>query len=131
MGKIYHSIVELVGNTPLLELDNYEKKLGLHAHILAKLEYYNPAGSVKDRIALGMIQAAERDGSLEGKTTLVEMTTGNTGIGIAAIAAAKALTAWPDAAEPEGVDAAEPDELKPDKVAGLMSAARISAAARW
>ncbi|MBQ2530556.1 MAG: cysteine synthase family protein [Treponema sp.] len=89
MGKIYHSIVELVGNTPLLELDNYEKKLGLHAHILAKLEYYNPAGSVKDRIALGMIQAAERDGSLEGKTTLVEMTTGNTGIGIAAIAAAK------------------------------------------
>lgn len=89
MGKIYHSIVELVGNTPLLELDSYEKKLGLEAHILAKLEYYNPAGSVKDRIALGMIEAAEEAGKLNKDSILVEMTTGNTGIGIAALAAAK------------------------------------------
>ena len=89
-GKIHHSIEELVGNTPLVELDNYEKQEGLNAHIIAKVEYFNPIGSVKDRIALGMINDAEKKGLITpGKTTLVETTSGNTGIALAAFAAAK------------------------------------------
>ena len=86
---IYQSLTDLVGKTPLLELTNYEKKNGLEATILAKLEYFNPAGSVKDRIAKAMIEEAEASGKLKPGATLIEPTSGNTGIGLAAIAAAK------------------------------------------
>lgn len=89
MGKIYHSIVELIGHTPLLELERYQATEGIGAHILAKLEAYNPAGSVKDRPALHMIEAAEREGRLKPGGTIIEGTSGNTGIGLAAIGAAK------------------------------------------
>ena len=87
--KIYQSLTDLVGKTPLLELTNYEKKNGLEATILAKLEYFNPAGSGKDRIAKAMIEEAEASGKLKPGATLIEPTSGNTGIGLAAIAAAK------------------------------------------
>ncbi|MDE7158927.1 MAG: cysteine synthase A [Clostridiales bacterium] len=86
---IYHSIFELVGGTPLLELGNYEKKHGLQAKILGKLEYFNPAGSVKDRIAKAMIEDAEARGELKVGSVIIEPTSGNTGIGLAAVAAAK------------------------------------------
>lgn len=89
MGKVYESITELVGKTPLLELKNYEKKHGLEAKLLVKLEYYNPNQSVKDRIAFAMIEDAEKKGLLKPGYTIVETTSGNTGIGLAAIAAAK------------------------------------------
>lgn len=89
MAKIYESIAELVGRTPLLELKNYEEKHNLKAKILVKLEYYNPNQSVKDRIALAMIEDAERTGRLKKGDTIIELTSGNTGIGLAAIAAAK------------------------------------------
>ena len=89
MSKIYKSATELIGNTPLLELTNLEKKYDLKAKILAKVEYFNPAGSVKDRIAKEMIEAAEKDGKLKEGSTIIEPTSGNTGIGLAAIAAAK------------------------------------------
>lgn len=89
MGKVYQSIAELVGRTPLLELVNYEKKNYLEAKILVKLEYYNPNQSVKDRIALAMIEDAEKKGLLKPGYTVVETTSGNTGIGLAAVAAAK------------------------------------------
>lgn len=89
MGKVYESITELVGRTPLLELKNYEKKHGLEAKLLVKLEYYNPNQSVKDRIACAMIEDAEKKGLLKPGYTIVETTSGNTGIGLAAIAAAK------------------------------------------
>lgn len=89
MAKIYESIAELVGRTPLLELKNYEKKHDLKAKILVKLEYYNPNQSVKDRIALAMVEDAEKRGLLKQGYTIVETTSGNTGIGLAAIAAAK------------------------------------------
>lgn len=89
MAKIYESITELVGRTPLLEIKNYEKKYALQAKILVKLEYYNPNQSVKDRIALAMIEDAEQKGLLKPGYTIVEITSGNTGIGLAAIAAAK------------------------------------------
>lgn len=89
MGKVYESITELVGKTPLLELKNYEKKHGLEAKILVKLEYFNPNQSVKDRIAYAMIEDAEKKGLLKPGYTVVETTSGNTGIGLAAIAAAK------------------------------------------
>lgn len=89
MAKIYSSIAELVGKTPLLELKNYEKKHDLKAKILVKLEYYNPNQSVKDRIALAMVEEAERSGKLKKGDTIIEVTSGNTGIGLAAIAAAK------------------------------------------
>ncbi len=87
--NIHQSITELVGRTPLLELVNYEKKYDLPAKIYAKLEYFNPAGSVKDRIAAAMIAKAEADGVLKPGSVLIEPTSGNTGIGLAAIAAAK------------------------------------------
>lgn len=87
--KIYKSIAELVGNTPLMELTNYNKKNQLQATIYAKLEYLNPAGSVKDRIAKAMIEDAEASGALKPGATIIEPTSGNTGIGLAAIAAAK------------------------------------------
>ncbi|MCH5265584.1 MAG: cysteine synthase family protein [Lachnospiraceae bacterium] len=89
MSNIYSSITELVGKTPLLELKNYEKEKQLEAKILVKLEYYNPAQSVKDRIAYAMVEDAEEKGLLKPGYTIVEATSGNTGIGLAAIAAAK------------------------------------------
>ena len=89
MAKIYKSAIELIGNTPLLELTHIEKKYDLKAKLVAKVEYFNPAGSVKDRIAKEMIEAAEKDGSLKPGATIIEPTSGNTGIGLAAIAAAK------------------------------------------
>ena len=87
--KIYKKATELIGNTPLLELGNYEKAHGLEATILAKLEYLNPAGSVKDRIALAMLDDAERRGLLKPGSVIIEPTSGNTGIGLAAVAAAR------------------------------------------
>ena len=89
MGNVKRSITELVGKTPLLELVNYEKKNHLDAKILVKLEHFNPNQSVKDRIALAMIEDAEKKGLLKPGYTIVETTSGNTGIGLAAIAAAK------------------------------------------
>ena len=89
MSNIYKSAAELIGKTPLLELSNIEKKNDLKANILAKLEYFNPAGSVKDRIAFQMIEDAEKDGTLKPGATIIEPTSGNTGIGLASIAAAK------------------------------------------
>lgn len=87
--KIYESITELIGSTPLLELKNYEKWEKLSAVILAKLEYFNPAGSVKDRIAKEMIEEAEKKGILKPDSVIIEPTSGNTGIGLAAIAASR------------------------------------------
>lgn len=89
MSKIYKSADQLIGKTPLLELTNIEKKLGLKATILAKLEYFNPAGSVKDRVAKAMIDDAEASGALKPGSVIIEPTSGNTGIGLAAVAAAR------------------------------------------
>lgn len=89
MAKIYNGVLELVGNTPLVELKNIEEKHGLKARLLVKLEYLNPAGSVKDRIAKAMIEDAEKAGLLKPGATIVEPTSGNTGIGLASAAAAK------------------------------------------
>lgn len=89
MSKIYKSAAELIGNTPLVELTNIEKKHGLNARILAKLEYFNPAGSVKDRVAAEIIEDAEKNGRLKPGATIIEPTSGNTGIGLASIAAVK------------------------------------------
>ncbi len=89
MGKIYKSATELIGKTPLLEASNIEKKYNLEAKLLLKLEYFNPAGSVKDRVAKEIIEQAEADGKLQPGGTIIEPTSGNTGIGLAAIAAAK------------------------------------------
>lgn len=89
MAKIYTSIDQLIGKTPLLELTHIEKALGLKAKIIAKLEYFNPAGSVKDRIAKAMIEDAEASGKLKPGSVIIEPTSGNTGIGLAAIATAK------------------------------------------
>lgn len=89
MAKIYKGAVELIGKTPLVEVVNIEKKLGLEAKVLVKLEYFNPAGSVKDRIAKAMIEDAEEKGILKEDSVIIEPTSGNTGIGLASIAAAK------------------------------------------
>lgn len=89
MSNIYKSADELVGKTPLLELTHIEEKLGLKAHILAKLEYFNPAGSVKDRIAKAMIDDAEKKGILKKGSVIIEPTSGNTGIGLSSVAAAR------------------------------------------
>lgn len=89
MSKIYTSADQLIGRTPLLELAHIEKKYGLKAKILAKLEYFNPAGSVKDRIAKAMIDEAEKSGKLKADSVIIEPTSGNTGIGLAAVAAAR------------------------------------------
>ncbi|MBR6651073.1 MAG: transcription-repair coupling factor [Clostridia bacterium] len=86
---VYHSITETIGNTPLVELRNFKRACALKAKVFAKLEYFNPAGSVKDRVALAMIEEAERGGRLKPGATIIEPTSGNTGIGLAAIGAAK------------------------------------------
>ncbi len=89
MSRVFKSITDLIGHTPLLELSNYERKHGLKATVLAKLEYFNPAGSVKDRIAKAMIEDAEARGLLKPGSVIIEPTSGNTGIGLASVAAAK------------------------------------------
>ena len=89
MANIYKGTLGLIGNTPLVEVTNVEKELGLEATVLVKLEYFNPAGSVKDRIAKAMIEDAEAKGALKEGSVIIEPTSGNTGIGLAAIAAAK------------------------------------------
>jgi len=104
MQKIYSSITELIGNTPLLELKNIQKKYGLNARILAKLEGFNPAGSAKDRVALAMIEDAEATGKLTPTSVIIEPTSGNTGIGLASVAAArgyKAIIVMPDSMSEE------------------------------
>ena len=89
MSRIYTSADQLIGRTPLLELTHIEKKFGLNARILAKLEYFNPGGSVKDRVALAMIDDAEAKGALKPDSVIIEPTSGNTGIGLASVAAAR------------------------------------------
>ena len=89
MSKVYKSLIDLIGKTPLLELTNYNKKNEVGAIIIAKLEYYNPAGSVKDRIAKSMIEDAEAKGLLKPDSVIIEPTSGNTGIGLASVAAAR------------------------------------------
>ena len=91
MSAIYTSADQLIGKTPLLELTHIEKEQQLEARILAKLEYFNPAGSVKDRVALAMIQDAEQRGVLKPSSVIIEPTSGNTGIGLALVAAVKGL----------------------------------------
>jgi len=93
MANIHKSLTELIGKTPLLELTNYEKKYNLKTKLIAKLEYFNPAGSVKDRIAYAMIEDAEEKGILKEGSTIIEPTSGNTGIGIASVATAKGYRA--------------------------------------
>jgi len=89
MAKVYANLTDLIGNTPLLELRNYAKKYGLKARLIGKLEYFNPAGSVKDRIAKAMLDDAEAKGLIKEGTTIIEPTSGNTGIGLAFVAAAR------------------------------------------
>lgn len=91
--KIYENVTELIGKTPLMEVKNLEKELGLRARVLVKLEYFNPAGSVKDRVALSMIEEAERTGRIRPGATIIEPTSGNTGIGLASAAASKGYKA--------------------------------------
>ena len=93
MGKIYKSVTELIGHTPILEAKNFSKSLNVNAKILVKLEYFNPAGSVKDRIAKAMIDKAESDGLLKADSVIIEPTSGNTGIGLASVAAARGYRA--------------------------------------
>ncbi len=88
---VYKNMAELVGSTPLVELTNYERNHGLEAAVVGKVEAFNPAGSVKDRIAKAMLDAAEADGRIDRDTVLVEPTSGNTGIGLAALAAARGM----------------------------------------
>ena len=95
MAAIYKGTLGLIGNTPLVEPMNLEKELGLEATILVKLEYLNPAGSVKDRVAKAMIEDAEEKGILKEGSVIIEPTSGNTGIGLASIAAAKGYRAIP------------------------------------
>ena len=89
MAKIAKQLTELVGNTPLLQLNAYSKKENLNTNIIAKLEYFNPAGSVKDRIALAMIEDAEKRGVIKASATIIELTSGNTGVGLACVSAVK------------------------------------------
>ena len=93
MGKIYNSVTELIGGTPLLKANHFIKVNGLKANILVKLEYFNPAGSVKDRIAKAMIEQAEKEGLLTKDSVIIEPTSGNTGIGLASVAAARGYRA--------------------------------------
>lgn len=89
MKKVYNNILELIGETPLLKLNKYEKENNLEASIIAKVEYFNPGGSVKDRVALAMIEKAEQSGLINKDTLIIEPTSGNTGVGLALVAAAK------------------------------------------
>ncbi len=89
MSKIFKKITDLIGNTPLVELGNYSKSRGLDAPVIAKVEYFNPGGSVKDRIGLAMIEAAEKNGTLKPGATIIEPTSGNTGVGLALVSAVK------------------------------------------
>ena len=91
MAKVAKQLTELIGHTPLLELSNYEKESGLGAKVIAKLEYFNPLGSVKDRVAAAMIEQGIKDGRINQETIIIEPTSGNTGIGLAFVAAAKGL----------------------------------------
>ena len=91
--KIYKNVTELIGNTPLLEAKNFSAKIGFNGRLLVKLEYFNPAGSVKDRIAKAMIECAEQDGKLKADSVIIEPTSGNTGIGLASFAAARGYRA--------------------------------------
>ncbi|MBO6305388.1 MAG: cysteine synthase A [Selenomonadaceae bacterium] len=93
MSKIYNSVTELIGNTPLLKPENFIKANKIEANLLVKLEYFNPAGSVKDRIAKAMIEQAEKEGKLKKGAVIVEPTSGNTGIGLASVAAARGYRA--------------------------------------
>ena len=93
MGRIYHSVTELIGKTPLLKAENFIRANGLEADLLVKLEYFNPAGSVKDRIAYAMIEEAEKSGKLTKDSVIIEPTSGNTGIGLASVAAARGYRA--------------------------------------
>ena len=106
MKKVYNSISELIGSTPLLRLHNIERMHNLKANVIAKLEYLNPAGSVKDRAALSMIDAAERSGLLKSGSVIIEPTSGNTGIGLAAVAAVRgyrAIIVMPDSMSKERI----------------------------
>src|SRR5574344_952640 len=89
MSKIAKQLTDLIGNTPLLELSNYNASKGLQASVIAKLEYFNPAGSVKDRVAFSMIEDAEQKGLLKPGATIIEPTSGNTGVGLALVSAVK------------------------------------------
>ena len=89
MSKIAKKITDLIGNTPLVELGNYSKSRGVDTPVIAKVEYFNPGGSVKDRIALAMIEAAEKNGTLKPGATIIEPTSGNTGVGLALVSAVK------------------------------------------
>ena len=89
MSKIFKKITDLIGNTPLVELGNYSKSRGLNTPVIAKVEYFNPGGSVKDRIGLAMIEAAEKNGTLKPGATIIEPTSGNTGVGLALVSAVK------------------------------------------
>ena len=93
MKKIYNSVTELIGNTPLLDAKKFAAKIGFNGRLLVKLEYFNPAGSVKDRIAKAMIKTAEREGKLKADSVIIEPTSGNTGIGLASFAAARGYRA--------------------------------------
>lgn len=97
--RVYKNVFELIGNTPLVELTNYENNHGLDARLIGKVEYFEPAGSIKDRIVKAMIEEAEANGLLDAETVIIEPTSGNTGIGLAAIAAARGnriIIAMPD-----------------------------------
>ena len=116
MANIADDITELVGNTPLLRLHKFEKEAGFEGKILAKLEVFNPTGSVKDRIAKNMIEQAERDGRLKPGGTIIEATSGNTGIGLAAIAAAKgyqAIIVMPDSSQSHSMASSKSFALAP------------------
>jgi len=93
MGKIYGNVTELIGNTPLLDAKNFAAKVGFNGRLLVKLEYFNPAGSVKDRIAKAMLERAEQEGKLKPDSVIIEPTSGNTGIGLASFAAARGYRA--------------------------------------
>ncbi|WP_294241920.1 PLP-dependent cysteine synthase family protein, partial [Pseudobutyrivibrio sp.] len=93
MSKIYASVDQLIGHTPLVELSNIEKELGLEARVIAKVELFNPAGSVKDRVAKSILDDAEKTGKLKKDTVIYEPTSGNTGIGIASLATARGYKA--------------------------------------
>ena len=93
MGKVYDSITELIGHTPILRAKNFVRENKLEAQVLVKLEYFNPAGSVKDRIAKAMIEQAEKEGKLNQESVIIEPTSGNTGIGLASVAAARGYRA--------------------------------------